>query len=283
MKIFTELLDAIQARLLMEKQAEISRKIKKSVDVIPVDTDRTDCRKMIDMKISEDGSVRTFVKGERYPIRAYPDSDTVYLTAYYKRFVPLILKSLAGQNWFQRVITILAIKYNFHILPEWFKYVFSVKPYLLKDECYCPAVKEVRRVLTGVIKDDLVDAIGLALEYDSAYKYVLQDMAMEYDRRNFNKNPIKEIERLFKLMISRVDGGGEEKFINILKFVKIYLFFNRKALKTIIEVENIINIEKILPSEEDYYWMLYLKVYNCFGMSEEERTKAYLQLKNETK
>lgn len=274
-------IDYIKRVLLLQKQKAVLGRVKKPIDNVP-DFRRPDSNRVTGIKIGQDGSIRTHVGSEKYPIRSWPDTDTVFLTAYYKRLVPLILKSLAGQNWFKRIITVLALKYNFHIVPEWFKYVFSTRQFLLNDENYCPAVKELRRVLKGVIDDNLIDAIGLVLEYDSAYRYVFQDIISEFDRREFNKNPIKEINRLFDLLVSRSISSDVTKFSNVFKFVKIYLKLNPKVLKTVKEVVGKMKIGEIYPSEEDYYWMLYLKVYNCFGMTEDERTKQFNQLKEQT-
>ena len=272
-------LEYIKRVLVMNKQSVVLKKIKKPSGNTQ-DIASPNAKRIVNLKVNEDGSVNTFLNGEKYPVRAFPDSDTVFLTAYYKRFIPLIVKSLSNMGWIKRIITVLAIRYNFNIIPEWFKYVFSTKGYLLKDENYCPAVKEVRRVLRGRLDDNLIDAIGLVLEYDSAYKYVLQDIITEFEKHKFYMNPLVYLEMMFEIIVSRSESDDIKKFSNVWKFIGLYLWFDRKALKTIVEIVRDLRIDRIYPSHEDYYWMLFLKVYNCFGMSEAERTKKYLELKN---
>lgn len=278
MKAFSDYLPYFYEVLSNQKQQEILARVKKPALYSP-DNKPSDSGKIVNLNLNKDDSLSTFIEGERYPVNTYPDIQTVWFTAYYKNIIPLLANSLAKQNWFQRIVTVLALKWNFEVFPNWFERMSKMGHFLLKDEYYCKPVKELRRILKGKIDERVLDAMTLVLEYDSAYRFMLQDILPILDKEKFDKEPIKELQRLFDIFISRNDGG-EQKMINIFKFIKFYLKVNRKLLKQVKEIVKDLNLEEIYPTREDRYWMLYLRAYRCFGLDPEEAQKQYLQLKN---
>ena len=279
-QVFNNFLPYWKKILTAQKGQQILNKIKRretyAPDINIVKENRGD---IIDTKLCADGTILTFLKEEKYPVKAYPDIETVWFVAYYKRIVPLIAKSLADMNWFKRIITVLAIKLNYKIFIEWFDKMSKMGRFLLKDEYFSKPIRELRRILKTRMDDHLIDAITMAIEYDSAYKFVFQDIVPLLDKENFKENPYKELQRLFDIFISRNDGGID-KFTNMYKFFLLYLKLNRKLLKQIKEIVEELKIEEIEPSPEDRYWMLYLRAYKCFGLEPKEAEKEYLKLKN---
>ena len=279
-QVFNNFLPYWKKILTAQKGQQILNKIKRretyAPDINIVKENRGD---IIDTKLCADGTILTFLKEEKYPVKAYPDIETVWFVAYYKRIVPLIAKSLADMNWFKRIITVLAIKWNYKIFIEWFDKMSKMGRFLLKDEYFSKPIRELRRILKNRMDDHLIDAITMAIEYDSAYKFVFQDIVPLLDKENFKENPYKELQRLFDIFISRNDGGID-KFTNMYKFFLLYLKLNRKLLKQIKEIVEELKIEEIEPSPEDRYWMLYLRAYKCFGLEPKEAEKEYLKLKN---
>jgi hypothetical protein len=274
----TEFTTYLNELLSGQNQNQILNKIKKPALYSP-DKPSSDSGKITGLSLNEDNTLSTFMVNERYPVNTYPDIQTVWFTAYYKNVIPLIANSLAKQNWFQRIITVLALKWNFNVFPEWFERMSKMGHFLLKDEYYCKPVKELRKILKGKIDERVLDAMTLVLEYDSAYRFMLQDILPILDKEKFDKEPIKELQRLFDIFISRNDGG-EQKMINIFKFIKFYLKVNRKLLKQVKEIVKDLNLKEIDPSDADRYWMLYLRAYRCFGLDPENAQKQYLKLKN---
>jgi len=266
--IFSDFIPMIEAKLTMERTKEILRKIKK-----PCLNDANKSAESQDQMIIErtelasDGTTRLYVKDGKEPIRMYPDVKTVWAVACYKRFIPLMANSLRSMGWCKRITTILAIRYNFGIFPKWFNYYFSMNPILLKDEHYSQPVKEVRRVLKGILDDNLIDALALIIEYDSAYRYRFQDIIMELNKDNLNK-PAKEIIRLLDIVNER---DYQDRFKSYRKLVKPLFFICPKIKRQVVSILKDINIDEVKLSKEDIYWTNIVSTYKYRGLTKEQR------------
>ncbi len=267
---FSDLFPKIRDRLLLEKQAEILAKIKKPYTCGVREKSR-DSLDIVSVKIGKD--VKSYLQGAGEPIRGYADGQTVVITAMYKRFLPLLAESLAKMGWIKRIITLLAIKYNFNIFPQWFEYIFWLNQCLLKDEYWCQPVKELRRVFKGKINDNLIDAITLMIEYDSAYRYPLQDALSELNKNN---GVIKECCRLLDIIAERYDIRPNniwqvDKIKKIKLFIRLLLIVSPKTKKLVKDIFKEINIDEIKLSKEDIYWTNQLDIYNYRGMTMQQR------------
>ena len=265
---------AIQVRqeLLNQKIDKVVKQIKKPTYFTSMTAetllDDPETREVTDIMIEKDGSVRAFLTKSPEPVRQWPDHRTVMLTAEYKRLVPLLVGNLAKMGWIKRIITLLAVKFNFNLFPEWLGYIMSLNSCLLKPEHYSQPVKEIRRVLRWKIDDNLVDAIGLILEYDMAYRYRLQDIIVLLDKGN---DPVKEIIRLIDILITRDIGndGMIVKYRNLQKFLPFLIFGKTKRL--LARIFRDIDLEEMKLSKEDIYWTNEFGLYNYRGLSVEER------------
>lgn len=263
MTTFLDLLEGLKAELIMEKQANLLYRMKKdnAHTANPAQTAK-DKRYILDVKLAEDGTVRTYLSDSELPVRNYPDRASVLLVANFKRLAMELILSLKRQNWFERIITLLAIKNNFDILPGWFEYQFDWQQVLLKEKHWSQPIKEVRRVLKGKINEHLIDAISAVLEYDSAYRYRFQDIVAELNKNN---GVVKELKRLLTITAEReVDSWQKEKW-NSLKFLVNALYLMPKTRKLIREIIQEVNIDEIKFSKEDIYWTRTAKNYNYGG------------------
>jgi len=280
MKIFSELLDNVKARLTLEKQAEILEKIKKPFyDVAnganklspTTHLNRDDCKIIVDLKLAEDGTLRTYLKGEPEPVRFYSQHSTVWLVAMYKRLIPLLIKRFITSGWINKIATILFLKYNIKLFSDWFHYIFYINPILFKEEHYSQPVKEIRRVLKGKIDENFIDAISLVLEHDSAYRYRFQDIIVCLNKVLLKQNPAREICRLMDIIIEREEARMNHKWKSVKKFIKLALFFPTKYRKLLVEIMGEINLEELKFSKEDTYWAGEYQSYNFGGKTLEKR------------
>ena len=257
MKTFLETYSNIKRRLIREKQNEIISKAK-----LPYQYTREynlkngQSREISDLKVAEDGSLMMEIKGEPYPVKGYMDVMTVNMVAVYKRLFLLILSNLSNQNWFQRIITLLAVRYNARILPDWFARIYSVFQVRLKDEYYSTSVKEIRRVLKGKIDDNLMDAITLVIEYDTHYRYSAQYGLERLNKDNLRKHPIKEIQRILELLAIRDYEEVSVKWRAIRKFASLLVFFPKIKCQ-IKDILLELDIQKVKLSPEDLHWVKY--------------------------
>ncbi len=249
--IFLELIETMKQRLVWEHQKELLTKVKKNVAFSDKNIMKEgNVKRIVDMKIAPEGHILTFLEGEKEPTRGYPDTQSLNAITLYKNFIPLILKRLACQNWVQRIITLLAIYFNYPVYLEWFDRVKAYTPVMLKEKHYLPHTKEMRRVLKGRLDPRIVDMSTLVLEYDSAYKYRFQDIGAELNKNN---PPVKEIKRLMDLLIARDYKEMADKWKRIKNLTNI-LYLMPKTRRLIKEIINDIDISKIKMSKEDIYW-----------------------------
>lgn len=231
--------------------------------------------KIIDTFALEEGGMGSIVEGHKYPVLIYADRGMVDLMTCYKRLLILQLLPLREGNLIEKLICILSLKSNLRIVEKWFEKLFSVYKIVLKDEHWCKPVKEVRRVLKGKISDIWLDVIASIIEWDTAYRWRIQDIVGEIDKNNLNSNILKEIKRLANIVFGRevYSHNGLAKLKKVLPLVIIYLFFNRKKLKMIKDILLDLDKDKIRLSTTDLYWTCNFKDYNFGGKSFNERLK----------
>jgi len=275
--IFIDFYAVIKQRLLAEKTNEILKRIKKqprgsAENYLRSPMGLENSLKIKNVELAKDGTIRTYAEGKKEPFRMYPEIKSVWFTAYYKRFITLILQSLSEMGLVKKIITLLAIKFNFHILSKWFEHIFFIYESTRKDENYSQPVKEFRRVLKGRLDQNLIDALALILEYDSAYRYRFQDIVMELNKDN---KPVEEIIRLLDILNKRECGDDlntrkNSKWGQMRRLVKLGFFFCPKIKKQMIAILRDINIDEIKFSKEDIYWIAE-DGYPFQGMTKEER------------
>ena len=156
--------------------------------------------------------------------------------------------------------------------------------FIPQDWEWCVSVKELYRV-SRIMIDKLKDAnlksillkfLDIALmvpEIDTAYRFVLQDALSEIDIINLKKNPIREIRRIFDIVVKReFCGDQKDKWRRVEKKV-ILLLRIPKTRRYAIEFLSQLDYEKIKLDESDWYFVLKHHCYNYKGVSSEERLK----------
>lgn len=278
--IYLDYYEHLRQLIVAKKIAEVMKKIKKKPakkmtrEEIITDSDSTE---VINAEIAPDGTPRLYLKGEREPIRIFPDHITTISVSIYKRLFVNILNSIRKQNWIQRIISILSLKYNYNAYLEWIEYIFEIEVALLNEENYSQPTKELRRVLRGRIDDRLLDAITLIIDSDSAYRYRFQDIISIMDKSQLKgyRKTVKELSRLFNILGERDSIGidiQKIKYKNIEKIIRLALLLP-SIRKLLISILKDINIEEIKFSKEDLYHTNLNSRYNFRGLSFEDRIK----------
>jgi hypothetical protein len=276
--LLIELIPGLLQRRNIEEANRISASIKKPHRMTPESMataqDRLDVERVA---LAPDKTLRMYIKGAKEPIRMYPDMNSVWFTAYYKRFIPLILHQLEGMGWIKRIITLLAIKYNYEIAIKWLEHIFSTYQGTPKEEHYSQPVKEIRRVLRGEMDETLVDAITLVLEYDSGYRYRFQDIIAELNISHlYNEYITAELQRLLDILTYR-EGLGKidpaSKWQKLKRLLPIIFFLYPKLKKKIVKILEKINIDEVKFNYQDEYWINQNPCHLYCGLSIEERQK----------
>lgn len=231
-------------------------------------------QKMTDLKILDKGC-ETWIEGEKYPMRVFTDivhNRNLQVTKT-KRLIPVILKTLKSPFAF------------IYLWFNWKDYVdymwFTLQDVFMDCDRYSQPVREIYRVLSGwsILIDKIRDIVCAILEFDIAYRYRLQDIVSLLNKKEFAKNPLREIRRLIYILREREISGdnGMGKFMIVIPFLWI-LRFKFIKLKEIIKD---INLDEIKLSKEDIYWTNSgYEEYNFRGLSTEIRKKEYEKEKN---
>jgi hypothetical protein len=225
-------------------------------------------REILEIAFAEDGSVRTYLKGEKYPTRFYTPVEVVNAVASYKRLLSELLQSVWG--W-------VFIVFGKKTLERWLFRHLELFPVRCKEQHWSEPVKELRRVLD--IKPIWKDAISLILQHDMAYCYRFQDIVSQLNKEWFFKNPVKEVERLLTFAIVRDTGSGiiqrYKKLLPLAMFV--FRFVPKAKIKKAVRD---IDLSHIKLSKEDIYWTNIVDNYDYRGLPYKIRLEEYYKEKN---
>ena len=102
----------------IQRVVDIVRKMRK-VTYVGLPNDPDDVRREVtDLKILEDGTLRAYLKGEKYPVRFFTPQETVNIVSVYKRiFSSFLKKGLVG---------IIIILISQKVWREWFERIFNL-------------------------------------------------------------------------------------------------------------------------------------------------------------
>lgn len=236
-----------------------------------------------DFKELEKGCL-LFVEGEAYPMRMSISADRVRDVSVVKRAIPMLLKGLGKKGLVRKSISALGLLANFTEIIDWMH--FALQEVYTEPDRYSQPVRELYRVMTGrgELTEKLRDIFCAILEYDCAYRFRFQDIAMEMDITTMKYGPIEEMDRLFGIIMEREvdkDGGGFSRFLRYKKYIFWYLKVNRKLLKEVSSILSSINISEVWPSVEDRYYMLRSSNYLYFGMSNKDRESEREKMKSD--
>ena len=120
-----------------------------------------------------------------------------------------------------------------------------------------------------------LDFVLLFLEFDNAYRFRLQDVLPLVNKDNVRDNVVKEVSRLFDILIEREDPthGIEKKWKQIRRVVIPLLRFDGRLRKfTRLFLLNL-KTEEFKLDEADRYFCLRRRSHNVDGTTLEERLK----------
>lgn len=227
-------------------------------------------------KFDEKKGALTYLKGRYMPMRIYPNHDSVMISGVFKKIIPYSFRILSRTGIFGKIGFVLSVKWLIKLYIE--IVYFALQNYFLQTQYYSQPVREIYRVLTGLVDDKLKDIICYYVEYDMAYRYRLQDILACLDKEALKKKPIVELKRLLDILCKREsypdkmeDYGMAKKWKRIFSFVFWVMVFNSKIKKLIVDILLNINLEEVAFSEEDICWTNYYEDYNFRGMNYQQR------------
>lgn len=122
----------------------------------------------------------------------------------------------------------------------------AIEPHVLKEEFQQPITREVIKMFPS----KLGIAIAHAIEYDSAYRYRIQDLLSETTKEKLLHNPIEECTNLNKINRRRDHGVAHKTMRWVLTVIAVLLCipYIRNRFKTC-------DFTKLQLDTQDRYWI----------------------------
>lgn len=246
---------------------EVAKRLKQ-VGELPSEVP-TDNHPLTKVEFPDEGEVFTYMQGYDYPYRGYPYYEFVDKVDLIKKLSRNMQSGFYHgfkDTWYRWLLIPLiptvgrrlfwACTYTFHKLIVRFQ---------MRPNRYSKAVGELHRALTinwgdenpktAELRKMLRDIECMILEMDNAYRFRVQDLLPEMDKDALRLNPIKEINRLLDIWISREKTQEIKDSWTLLKlFTNYYLRFDKPLLRIITRVLQEIDLSKVAMTAEDKYF-----------------------------
>jgi len=162
-------------------------------------------------------------------------------------------------------------------------------PVYLKDRYLCKLsgelLKLIREFLTNIgiqnnKAEEFARNIATLIEYDTAYKYRIEDILSETTSEVLKNDPRREIVRLLNIFAERdANITTQTKFNSVGKLFSLILIVPR-IKRAFQKAMDSIDFTKLQLDEADRYHVLKFDRYNFMGRSLEDRYNEYLRMHN---
>lgn len=291
----------------MTKSEELIESIKKHVadsgQVLIVNGaigDMEGCTGILEKVITNDDSVYCKWFGCSYLFKGYPDRAIVEGLGLAKAMISAIPRELIEKSFWSKFALVMMFLFQrrkfIHLCHVWFNTIYTNE--VLKSgsnpQRYGRSVKELRRAVYAVLnadydllhgdfqamnKDEVKELIAkvtefvcLFIELDSAYRFRIQDAFGNLDKAAVKKDVVKEMRRIFNLMLEREKPTGiRHKISSAANLCILFLRLSKGAREWTRNLLLELDIEKLRLDEDDWYFCLRRDNYNFEGVPLENR------------
>jgi hypothetical protein len=242
----------------------------------------------------EEGGANLLWEDYRYPYHGDMASTFVKLNDILKRCIFLNLKLVKN---IARVFMGNPFNWRKKIVKEFFNWFAGMSGTVfrpvgfLERKRYCPSGQEILRVLDLMYPTEAIEldpnehqtrcyfkwGIAMMWEYDNAYRFRGQDIFDSLDRKNLLENPKEELIRLFKIGLSRERLLSNDlmtgKWKLAIWLTRATSFLYPGLLITLRGFLLELDIDKVKPDINDWYFMCERWDYDFGGISYKERIK----------
>lgn len=234
----------------------------------------------------EEGGILIYHVGSLHPVKGFPFPEAVIACNSAKRFFITHLKLFTG-NWLA-AISMLRIK-NFEHWLEAFNFLGSsmIEPYLLEEKRYTPLCQElhkfIRTFLMGIGVGEgtaivFSEYFSTLIEYDDAYRYILEDIFGITSREDLLENPVRELKLMFTVWRQREGRPKMHRYFGMI-FKILYWVLKvpriKRAFRAALEA---VEFERMQMDEADRYHTLRVDTYNFGGRDYESRRNEYIDM-----
>lgn len=229
----------------------------------------TDNHPLVKVEFPDEGEVFTYMQGYDYPYRGYPYYEFVDRIDVVKKLIRNLQSGFyhGFKNRWYRWLLIPLVPFVgrqvFWAFVYTFKRVVDRTP--MRINRFSQFVQEVHRAFSISWSDEtpqitelrkwLRDIECMILEFDNAYRFRGQDLAVEINKHALEHDPIKELLRLIDIWISREKVVDVKNSWELLKlFVQYYLRFDQPLLKLFTRTLLELDLEKCALTDNDKYF-----------------------------
>lgn len=264
----------VQSVSTMNEVAKRIKQIRELPSEVP-----TDNHPLTKVEFPDEGEVLTYMQGYDYPYRGYPYYEFVDRIDVIKKLIRNLQSGFyhgLKDRWYRWLLVPLVPflgRSVFWAFTYTFKRVIDRTP--MRPNRYSQFVQEVYRAFSVSWSDEspqitelrhwLRDIECMILEFDNAYRFRGQDLAVEINKENLRKNPIEELCRLIDIWIEREKVIDVKNSWLLLKlFVRYYLRFDKPLQKIFTRTLLELDLSKCAMTDNDKYFAVPRKDYN-FG------------------
>lgn len=248
---------------------EVAKKLKQ-IPELPSEKP-TDSHPLTKVEFPDEEGVLTYMDGYDYPYRGYPYYEFVDKIDLIKKLSRSLQSGfyhgLKGK-WFRWLLIPLVPTVGRAVFYGC-AYTFSrlIDRFQMRTNRYSQFVGELYRSFSVSWGDESPQITELRkmirnvecmiLEFDNAYRFRAQDLLPELNKDNLRNNPIKEINRLLDIWISReVSEDVKNSWILLKLFVTYFLKHDKPLLQLFVRVLLELDIDKCKLTIEDKYYAI---------------------------
>jgi hypothetical protein len=219
---------------------------------------------LLKVEFPSEGGVMSYQEGIEQPYRGFPFFEVVEKIDLLKKVSRASLSGLyhsfKTKKWL--LFTLIPAVWMFKNLLHAGTYALYrvIERTRIKPRYYCQAVRELYRAFSVPQGENsqmlelrlmLRDLMCMILEFDNAYRFRMQDLLEELDKKSV-KNPIKELNRILTIVQGREQSQEIKDTWTLVKlFNSLYLRFDRRLKKMAVNILRELDIEKVKLTVED--------------------------------
>jgi hypothetical protein len=230
---------------------------------------KEDSNSLIKVEMPPEGGVLTYMTGYNEPYQGFPYHELVISMELIKKmtkgfksgFYHYLWKWFEGKYW-QPMILLTSPFYRVYSRAELHTCWRYLERHKIRPNRYCRSMREVYRAFSipvigenndaREIRERIRDLACMHLEFDNAYRFRFQDTIVNIDKANFKKNPVKEMLRMFDILIEREIKQEVKDSWKLTKIMVEYLRYDKTVLKIYRNLIENMNLEECALDNRDW-------------------------------
>ena len=261
---------------LQTRMMEVVRAIRE-IPELPSEQPK-DVSPLLKVELPDEGGILTYMGSQSYPYRGFPYYEFVEKIDYIKKtsraFLSSLYHSFKGKNRLWFIFLIPSLLFLKPLVRAWIHtYYRIVERFRIKSLRYCTAIRELHRAFSiepenesdqdKELRIEVRDLICMILENDNAYRFRFQDISQDINKESLQRNPPRELIRLFDILQSCETGEDiRNTWILFKLFIRFYLRFDKKFCKILVRALVNLDYSRVQLTDEDKYYCSGRKDYN---------------------